>query len=90
MATRTKSACVLALEWPWMAHGQLGWDPMGFGVAVLTRGRETFMRWVDRGLALRLMAADALGLTDHSRLVQGVIALRTAWSRDLSDQDASG
>ena len=56
---------------------------MLFGVAVVTSRGEAFMWRVDRRLPLRLVAANALLLTDHARLVAGAAGLYTTRCREL-------
>ncbi|RLB44384.1 MAG: hypothetical protein DRH30_01795 [Deltaproteobacteria bacterium] len=73
-----------ALEGPRVAKGELGGNPVPFGVAVLTSRRKAFVRWVGRGFSLRLMAVDALRLTDNPRLVGVAAGFHATGGCDMS------
>ena len=79
-----------ALERPRVAKGEFGGDPVPFGVSVLTGRREAFMGRIGRGFSLRLMAADALRLTDNPRLVGGAAGFHATRGCDMSRKHADG
>jgi hypothetical protein len=65
-----------------------GGNPMVFRVTVLASRRQVIVRWIDRGFSFRFVAAQALRLAHHPRLVGGTARLDASGSQ-VKDQNPS-